>query len=978
MADMRRHSVDVPLSRTLVQLKRVRSLRDPATNSLSKYASPSDHMIWETASSNGVTLELGRSAHHQLVEEDEDLGAEATMGSERSFRAPNARTASYRKSSAVKIRGLNPPRNKQVHRVRQDGHRKSLDSNHSNHSSIRQLANNMVNNVNVDAEKEEEEVNSYGRPNFALPDKDDEEVKMPGHSKFRTKSSAAMSRVGSPCMSASEARSVASRRSTLGHGTEDTRLRSNDVVGSNFSGCGISYCWSGASKYRELYSDSDGPEQPLLSTDGTEAAFQSNVPYTETPRCLSQKFRPRSFSELIGLNVVAQSLLYSSCKGKVAPMYLFHGPRGTGKTSTARIFAAALNCVSLEEQRPCGFCKECVILFSGKSRDVKELDAAKMDRLGRVKALLKSASLVPYSSRFKVFIIDECHLLQEDAWSAILKSLDEPYRHTVYIMITSDIESLPRTSITHCQKFHFPKIKVADIVYRLERICIEEGLEFDHDGLYFIAAKSNGSLRDSEIMLDQLSLLGKKITISLVHELVGSVSDDELIELLHLALSSDTTNTVRRARELMGSAIDPLQLVSQLANLIMDILSGRCQSAVTEVSKSFLGRYALSEVGIKKLRHALKILSETEKQLRTSRNQATWVTVALLQFGTIESNLVAEPNEMHAHSVTGYTDDWVSKVHSSSNFCQACNSNKSNCSERHCRRLKLENIWRRAIGKCRSRSAKSFLKKEGFLSSVHVTEELAIAEVGFGHPDHLSRAEKMQSLIECALQHVLGCNVEIRFKLVSCPVRKDARLKRQSFSFLNCSGRKQELSDSVVTDEDEAVRPGARETPLKGYTSSQQESPYVMQCVDSKPTVHGCEDDARSTLTSNRSMTDDLTRTCRSETNYSKGVSEQGRFDSIHEPDLQPNCFSRTLKLQKKLLLSGAAHTICLRIQPHNKMDFLPKKEFDTYFCAYEPYEQCSRSNSRATYSSRDDDLWSKNSRFGSNLLCWRAPKQSM
>jgi hypothetical protein len=238
--------------------------------------------------------------------------------------------------------------------------------------------------------------------------------------------------------------------------------------------------------------------------------------------------------------------------------------------------------------------------------------------------------------------------------------------------------------------------------------------------------------------------------------------------------------------------------------------------------------------------------------------------------------------------------------------------------------------------------------------------ELAIAEVGFEHPDHLSRAEKMQSLIESSLQHVLGCNVEIRFKLVPCPVSKDARLKRQPFSFLNCSGRKQEMSDSVVTDEDEAVRgPGARETPLKGYTSSQQESPYTMRRVDSKPTtVHGCEDDARSTLTSSRSTADDLTRTCRSETSYPKGVREQGRSDGAQqEPDLQPNCFSRTLKLQKKLLSSGAAHTICLRVQPHNKMDFLPKKEFGTYFCAYEPYEQCTRSDSRATYSSRDDDL---------------------
>ncbi|KAL5214798.1 hypothetical protein ABZP36_003950 [Zizania latifolia] len=970
MADLRRHSVDVPLSRTLVQLKRVRSLRDPATNSLSKYASTSDNMIWETASSNGVMMDLSRSAtHHQLIEEDGDLEGEATLGSDRSFRAPNARTASYRKSSVVKIRGLNPPRNKQVHRVRQDGHRKSLDSSHSNHSSIRQLANTMVNNVDEEKKEEEEEVNSYEHAVLTPPEKTDEEVRMPGFSKFKNKSSAAMSRVGSPCMSAIEARSAGSRR------TEETRVRSNDVAGSNFSGCGISYCWSGASKYRELYYDSDGPEQLLLSPEGTEAAFQDNVPYTETPRCLSQKFRPRSFSELIGLNVVAQSLLYSSCKGKVAPMYLFHGPRGTGKTSTARIFAAALNCLSLEEQRPCGFCKECVILFSGRSRDVKELDAAKMGRFGQVKALLKSASLVPYSSRFKVFIVDECHLLQEDAWSAILKSLDEPYRHAVYIMITSDLDSVPRTSITHCQKFHFPKIKVADIVYRLERICIEEGLEFEHDGLYFIAAKSNGSLRDAEIMLDQLSLLGKKITISLVHELVGSVSDDDLIELLDLALSSDTTNTVRRARELMASAIDPLQLVSQSANLIMDILSGRCQSAVTEVSKSFLGRYALAEVGIKKLRRALKILSETEKQLRTSRNQATWVTVALLQFGTNESNLVADSTDMHACPATGYTDDWVSKVNSSSNFCHACNNNKSNCSERHCRRLKLENIWRRAMGKCRSRSAKSFLRKEGFLSSVHVTEELAIAEVGFSHLDHISRAEKMQSLIESALQNVLGCNVEIRFKLVPRPVRKDAKSKKQLFSLLSCSGRKQELSDSAMTGDDEAVRHGTRETPSKGYSSSQQQSPFIMQHTGSKPTVvHGCEDDAQSTLTSNRSMP----RTCRSETSYSKGVSEQGRFDRIQEPDFQPNCFSRTLKLQKRFFSSDAAHTICLKIQPHNKMDFLPKKEFDTYLCAYEPYEQCSRSNSHATYSSRDENLWVKNSRFGSHLLCWRGPKQAI
>ncbi|OAY71701.1 Protein STICHEL-like 2 [Ananas comosus] len=877
MSDARRNSVDIPLSKTLVALKRVRSLRDPATNSLGKYATTAENMIWETHSSNGAVLELSKSANYNL---NEEIGNhEHIMELDHSSRAHNPRNTSYRKPSMVKIRGLNATRTKLVHRVRQDRPRKSLDSNYG-----RQFVSPV-----------EEEVNSSKNPAFESPERTNGTfVRKPVYGNCR-KTSAAMSRVGSPCMSIDEARTTGSRRSALGLGTEDTRVKSNGVVGSNFSGCGLSSCWSGTPKYHvsNPYSDSDCQEQPLLSAEGTETAFaKAASPYQETPRSLSQKFRPRSFNELVGLNVVAQSLLYAICKGKVAPMYLFHGPRGTGKTSTARIFAAALNCASPEEHRPCGLCKECMFQFSGRSRDVKELDAAKIDRMERVRALLKSASLVPYSSRFKVFIIDECQILREEAWSAILKSIDELSRHVVYIMITSDLEEVPRSPLSHCQKYHFPKIKVADIVYRLQRICIDEGLEFDNDGLHFVATKSNGSLRDAETMLDQLGLLGKRITISLAHELIGSVSDDELIELLDLALSSDTANTVRKARELMGTRVDPLQLVSQLANLIMDILAGRCQSGLSEVGKNFFGRHAY---------------------------------------------------------------EWASRKNMDSAVCYACNHNKSNCTERHCRRLKLENIWRKAVNKCQTKPLRSFLRKEGSLLSLHVTEDLAIAEVGFSHPDHLSSAEQLQNQIASSLQHVLGCNVEMRLKLVPALLRKDARGKRQSFSLLSCSGRKQELSDSAMTDGDETERSSKREPSFKFYSSNSAKP------INDPNFFH----DKQAVTVENDSP---------------EGKGEGIECIGVQEPELQPSCLAKTLKLQRRFFSADVAHMICLRMQPHNKMDLsiTKKSAFETYFCPYDPYNQGFRSDSQFTCSSREDTLSSKDSRFSSKFLCWKAPKPSI
>ncbi|RWW22319.1 hypothetical protein GW17_00013493 [Ensete ventricosum] len=510
MAEAPRHSVDIPLSKTLVALKRVRSLRDPSTNSMSKFTSVIEHMNIGANSLN-VPFEMNDSNKHHVLqsgkyhlkEEIEDFLSNS--GSNFSSRIPNLNSTFPEKSCAVKIRGSKPTRTKLAHKSHRDRPRKSLASARVRHSTR---------HVEV-------EVDSYKAPEFDLADRVTATGKKPFYRNSR-KPASAVSHAESPCKSVSEAHTTGSRRPAMGFATLDSQSKSNDVVGSNFSGCGISYCWSGTPKYRgrNIYSDDEEQEKPLLSAEHSETACINSARYPQSPRSLSQKFRPKSFNELVGLNVVSQSLLLAITKGKISPMYLFHGPHGNGKTSTARVFAAALNCLSDVELRPCGFCRECVFLFSGRSRNIKELDAAKINHKERFKALQKNTSVVPCSSRFEVFIIEECQSLREEAWATIFKSLDELPGRAVYVMITSDLDTLPHSYVSRCQRYHFPKIKEVDIIHRLQKISIEEELEFDMDALDFIATKSNGSLRDAETMLDQLALLGKRITVSLTNELV--------------------------------------------------------------------------------------------------------------------------------------------------------------------------------------------------------------------------------------------------------------------------------------------------------------------------------------------------------------------------------------------------------------------------------------------------------------------------
>ncbi|KAK2409312.1 AAA-type ATPase family protein [Trifolium repens] len=893
--DGRRHSVDVPISKTLVALRRVRSLRDPSTNGISNLSPLIDNEHWEK---NGISLRFLNATY-------------ACDSDDNGYLRSNDLDFKGHREHGTTTNTTNFEKNCYCEEHQQDDDFKGICGNKSPKESC--CSNHEAIGMDL-ALKDEESCYLSTALSSKLGRMDYTKSTRKFMRKNQVKPFELMrdngSSVESPCLSAST------------HTPQDV-----DVLVDN-NGCGISCCWSKSPRFKDSNYYSEMEDLPLMLQHVNETDLHGHKsmrhiggeisPTLETPRSLSMKFKPKSFDDLVGQNVVGKSLLGAIYRGRIASFYLFHGPRGTGKTSASRIFAAALNCLSYEEKKPCGCCRECVLFFSGRSKDVKEVDSLRINRSDKAKSLVKNAcSTTTVSSRFKVFIIDECQLLNKETWVILLNSLGSVSQHVVFVMITPDLDKLPRSAVSRAQKYHFTKIKDADIANRLKRICAEEGLESEQDALDFISAKSCGSLRDAEMMLDQLSLLGKKITISLVYELTGVISDDELLDLLDLSLSSDTSNTVIRARELLRSRIDPLQLISQLANLIMDILAGKCELSGSEIRRRFSDKH-ISEASMHKLSHALRILSETEKQLRISKNQTTWFTAALLQLSSIEYSSVDANDTKFCLRAASNRGETLKHLALATGKCDE-KSYKIEVPEDD--KATLDSIWYKATEICQSRRLKAFLRKQGKLSSVCINQGLAVVELEFNHRVYVARAEKSWKEIASSLQFILGCNIELRINHIPCTSdSKYAKLKRSSFNFFNCSRRilrKSLSSDEQGCESDYAdctsQKPmmmdrtlsrssdcGSRAPPLESYNG--------MEIVT---TLRSCEGNLLSSGKIFLNKIDQETPRIsfsRNDTVKEEGCNHEDLASSTFDLDNnRSNCFPQTLWLRRKFTSSYAS-----------------------------------------------------------------------
>ncbi|RCV30280.1 hypothetical protein SETIT_6G081800v2 [Setaria italica] len=567
-----------------------------------------------------------------------------------------------------------------------------------------------------------------------------------------------------------------------------------------------------------------------LVMEGEEIGRREASTFQESSRSLLQKYRPKSFSELVGHDVIAQSLSSAVLKGKLAPIYLFHGPHGIGKTSAARIFAAALNCRSPGGNQPCGRCEECMAIFSGSSSSVVEVDASKLDCKSRVAVLLRNACEVPDSSHLKVLIVDDCQHMDKEGWYSIYNSLEGIPDSTIFVMITSDVDKLPSNSIGWCQSYRFCKIDDAAIARRLIKICTKEDMEFEAEALELLARKANGSIRDAIQMLDQLTLLGKRISKSVTHELIGDVSDEELLDLLNLAMSSDAATIVRRARELLSSKVDPLQLLAQLANLIMDVLASKHLSDSSEVRR-VTGKHTSADVDVHKLRNALEILSETEKQLKTTKNQSTWLTAALLQFNMREPYCL-DDTAVSSMFTESQTDDGTAilKDESLDTSSHLCSQNKVSSLDMNLGDPDvLETIWIKALENCSSQPLQNLLRKDGKLSSLYTSQGVAVAELQFCHPEDVPTSETFWKPLCASLQNLLRCNVDIRINL--SPISSNRMgSKDSSVSLVMQSREDRETQDPVATN-CKTVASSRRDCPSPLAGQAKEKPSHILGCL---------------------------------------------------------------------------------------------------------------------------------------------------
>ncbi|TVU35219.1 hypothetical protein EJB05_17097, partial [Eragrostis curvula] len=510
-------------------------------------------------------------------------------------------------------------------------------------------------------------------------------------------------------------------------------------------------------------------------------------------RSLTQKFAPRTFKDVVGQSLVVQALSNAVVRRKIGLVYVFYGPHGTGKTSCARVFAKALNCLSPEHPRPCDSCTSCIAHNLGRSRSVMEIGPVGNIDMDGIVDVLDNVMLSPAPAHYRVFIFDDCDTLPADTWSIISKVVDRAPRRVVFILVSPNLE-LPHIILSRCQKFYFPKLRECDIINTLQWICTSESLDVDRDALKLIASRSDGSLRDAEMTLDQLSLLGQRISLSLVQELVGLVSDDKLVDLLDLALSADTVNTVKTLRDITETGVEPLALMSQLATIITDILAGSYTFTRERLRRKFFKRPTLSKDDMEKLRQALKTLSEAEKQLRVSNDKTTWLTAALLQLApdkqyvlpssstsTSLNHVARKSGSKHDGNVAGTSYGERKPVDHTENG-QVMSTSVVRENERY-KHGKTENemIWQAVLDSIQSDTLRKMMAKDGRLSSVRLGTAPTVQLI-FSSRVNKSKAENYRGQILQAFESVLRSAIILEIRYESNDARADHA--RSSFPYL--------------------------------------------------------------------------------------------------------------------------------------------------------------------------------------------------
>jgi DNA polymerase-3 subunit gamma/tau len=484
---------------------------------------------------------------------------------------------------------------------------------------------------------------------------------------------------------------------------------------------------------------------------------------------LHHKYRPTSFDELVGQDPIKSTLKQALISDRIAPAYIFSGPRGTGKTSSARIFAKSLNCLKSEKATttPCGQCELCKGISSGNALDVIEIDAASNTGVENIRELIERSRFAPAKARWKVYVIDECHMLSTAAFNALLKTLEEPPRQVVFILATTDPQRVLPTILSRCMRFDFRRIALHDLESHLINIAKKEEIQINEEAISLIAKHSQGGLRDAESLLDQVSLLPPPITQLNIINLIGAIPEEELIILEKSLITKDPNSILNVCNSLINKGKEPIAILQGIASILRDLVVTKVTNKPTnlcnisqEHSES-LNDLATSS-NLDQILNLQAKLKGSESNIRNSNQPKLWLEIHLL--GMLSDEVSKENNKIEQSLVkTKISDNSESEDTNNTSNRIVPNTEKEQIKTtafldetKTSPTLNLDDIWKKVIAMLELPSTKMLLSQQAKLINLNSdSAEIAISE------KWINMIQSRKNLIEDAFYKARGSSTKV-------------------------------------------------------------------------------------------------------------------------------------------------------------------------------------------------------------------------
>jgi DNA polymerase III subunit gamma/tau len=362
-------------------------------------------------------------------------------------------------------------------------------------------------------------------------------------------------------------------------------------------------------------------------------------------QALYLKYRPQAFDEVVGQEAITRTLRNALRHGRVRHAYLFTGTRGTGKTTMARLLAKAVNCLAPEDQRPCNSCALCTALNEGRLLDLIEIDAASNRGIDEIRDIREKVGFHPNEGRYKVYVLDEAHMLTEPAFNALLKTLEEPPPHVIFILVTTDPQKIPATIASRCQRFDFRRIPVQDVIGRMAYVAAQEGLQAEPEALEMIARQGTGAMRDALSLLDQLTSYGDEITLAQVQMVLGTVGGEAAARVVACLADRDLAAGLDWIDRTVADGAEPRQFGHEIVQYLRSVLLVH-EGAGTRLLNATAEQAAEVEVlaarlPLLQLTRAIRLFNEATTDLRRGFQTIPQLP---LEMALVESILEAEPS----------------------------------------------------------------------------------------------------------------------------------------------------------------------------------------------------------------------------------------------------------------------------------------------------------------------------------------------